>query len=81
MYFQDRISLCSPGIPGTHSVDQASLELRDPPASASGVLGIEDVHCSPWTVHLAGNAFKKKKKKIYLFEYTVTVFRHTRRGH
>jgi hypothetical protein len=26
--FQDRVSLCSPGCPGTHSVDQAGLELR-----------------------------------------------------
>jgi hypothetical protein len=26
---------------GTHSVDQAGLELRDPPASASGVLGLK----------------------------------------
>jgi hypothetical protein len=34
-FFQDRISLCSPGCPGTHSVDQAGLELRNPPASAS----------------------------------------------
>jgi hypothetical protein len=33
--FQDRGSLCSPGCPGTHSVDQAGLELRNPPASAS----------------------------------------------
>jgi hypothetical protein len=33
--FQDRVSLCSPGCSGTHSVDQADLELRDPPASAS----------------------------------------------
>ena len=32
--------LCSPGCPGTHSVDQASLELRNLPASASRVLGI-----------------------------------------
>jgi hypothetical protein len=32
---RDRISLCSPGCPGTHSVDQAGLELRNPPASAS----------------------------------------------
>jgi hypothetical protein len=38
-FFQDRVSLCSPGCPGTHSVDQAGLELRDPPASASRVLG------------------------------------------
>jgi hypothetical protein len=38
--FQDRVSLCSPGCPGTHFVDhQAGLELRDPPASASQVLG------------------------------------------
>jgi hypothetical protein len=33
--FRDRVSLCSPGCPGTHSVDQAGLELRNLPASAS----------------------------------------------
>lgn len=27
--FQDRISQCSPFCPGTHSIDQAGLELRD----------------------------------------------------
>jgi hypothetical protein len=27
--FQDRVSLCSPDCPGTHSVDQAGLELRN----------------------------------------------------
>jgi hypothetical protein len=31
----DRVSLCSPGCPGTHFVDQAGLELRNLPASAS----------------------------------------------
>uniref|UniRef100_A0A8C6GEU2 K Homology domain-containing protein n=1 Tax=Mus spicilegus TaxID=10103 RepID=A0A8C6GEU2_MUSSI len=31
---------CSPGCPGTHSVDHAGLKLRDPPASASRVLGL-----------------------------------------
>jgi hypothetical protein len=31
--FQDRVSLCSPGCPGTRSIDQAGLELRDSPAS------------------------------------------------
>jgi hypothetical protein len=41
LFFQDRVSLCSPGCPGTHSVDQASLELRNPPASASQVLGLK----------------------------------------
>jgi hypothetical protein len=39
--FQDRVSLCSPGCPGTHSVDQAVLELRDPPASDFRVLGLK----------------------------------------
>jgi hypothetical protein len=33
--------LCSPGCPGTHSVDQAGLELRNPPASASQVLELK----------------------------------------
>ena len=39
--FQDRVSLCSPDCPGTHFVDQAGLELRNPPASASQVLGLK----------------------------------------
>jgi hypothetical protein len=38
---QDRVSLYSPGCPGTHFVDQAGLELRNPPASASRVLGLK----------------------------------------
>jgi hypothetical protein len=32
---------CSPGCPGTHSIDQAGLELRNLPASASRVLGLK----------------------------------------
>jgi hypothetical protein len=40
-FFRDRVSLCSPSCPGTHSVDQADLELRDPPVSASQVLGLK----------------------------------------
>jgi hypothetical protein len=39
--FRDRVSLCSLGCPGTHSVDQAGLELRNPPASAFRVLGLK----------------------------------------
>jgi hypothetical protein len=35
--FRDRVSLCSPGCPGTHFVDQAGLELRNLPASAARV--------------------------------------------
>jgi hypothetical protein len=41
LVFRDRVSLCSPGCPGTHSVDQAGLELRYPPVSASRVLGLK----------------------------------------
>jgi hypothetical protein len=41
LVFRDRVSLCSPGCPGTHSADQAGLELRNPPASASQVLGLK----------------------------------------
>ena len=41
-FFRDRVSLCSPGCPETHFVDQAVLEiLRNPPASASQVLGLK----------------------------------------
>jgi hypothetical protein len=39
--FPDRVSLYSPGCPGTHSVDQAGLGLRNLPASASQVLGLK----------------------------------------
>jgi hypothetical protein len=33
--------VCKPGYLGTHSVAQASLGLRDPPDSASQVLGLK----------------------------------------
>jgi hypothetical protein len=39
--FGDGVSLCSPGYTGIHSVNQAGLELRNPPASASQVLGLK----------------------------------------
>jgi len=38
---RDRVSLCIPGCPGTHSVDQAGLKLRNPPVSASQVVGLK----------------------------------------
>jgi hypothetical protein len=41
LVFQDKISLYSPGCPGTHSIDLAGLELRNLPASASQVLGLK----------------------------------------
>jgi hypothetical protein len=39
--FRDKVSLYSPGCPGTHFVDQADLELRNLSASASRVLGFK----------------------------------------
>jgi hypothetical protein len=46
---QDRVSLCSPGCPGTHVVDQVGIKLRDLLAFAVGVLGLKVCipHCQP----------------------------------
>jgi hypothetical protein len=41
LFFRNRVSLCSPGCPRTHSVDQAGLELRNSPASVSQVLELK----------------------------------------
>jgi hypothetical protein len=38
---RDRVCLYSPDCPGTHSVDQAGLELRNLPASTSQLLGLK----------------------------------------
>ena len=45
--FQDRVSLYSPGCPETHSVNQASLELRNLPASDSQVPGLNVCATTP----------------------------------
>jgi hypothetical protein len=37
LFFQDRVLLCGSGCPGTCSVDQAGLELRDSPVSDSRI--------------------------------------------
>jgi hypothetical protein len=47
LIFWARASLCSPGCPGTHFVDQAGLELRNLPASASWVLGLKGCATTP----------------------------------
>jgi hypothetical protein len=62
LFFQDRVSLCSLGCPGTYSVDQAGLKLRNPPASDSQVLGLKA--CAT-TTQLN---IKLKKKKLTLEE-------------
>jgi hypothetical protein len=45
--FSRQFSLYSPGCPGTHFVDQAGLELRNLPASASQVLGLKECATTP----------------------------------
>ncbi|GAB1287602.1 60S ribosomal export protein NMD3 [Apodemus speciosus] len=42
------VFLCSPDCPGTHSGDQAGLELRNPPSSASQVLGLKACATTAW---------------------------------
>jgi hypothetical protein len=34
---RDRLSLCSPGCPGTYSIDQAGLELTEHPSASSSL--------------------------------------------
>jgi hypothetical protein len=46
-FFRDRVSPYSPGCPGTHFVDQAGLEVRNLPASASQVLGLKACATTP----------------------------------
>jgi hypothetical protein len=53
--FPDRVSLCSPGCPGTHFVDQVGLELRNPPASASQVLGLKACATTPGHIFFSYN--------------------------
>jgi hypothetical protein len=48
LVFRDRVFLCSPGCPGTSSVDQAGLELRNPPAFASQVLRLKVCATTSW---------------------------------
>jgi hypothetical protein len=47
LFFWGRVSLYSPDCPGTHFVDQAGLELRNLPASASEVLGLKECATTP----------------------------------
>ena len=50
-FFWDIVSLYCPGWPGTHSVDEAGLKLRDPPASASWVLEFKVCPSIIWLIH------------------------------
>jgi hypothetical protein len=63
LVFRDRVSLYSPGCPGPHFVDQAGLELRNSPASASWVLGLKACATTPgpWPCILDSPAWGKSQ--------------------
>jgi hypothetical protein len=61
LVFQDRVSLY--GCPGTHFVDQAGLELRNLPASASWMLGLKACFLGLF-FYISRYVFKTKLKKF-----------------
>jgi hypothetical protein len=66
--FRDRVSLCGPGCPGTHSVEQAGLGLRNPPASASQVLGLQACATTappPKLLFIISYITNQKKKNLF----------------
>jgi hypothetical protein len=72
LFFQDRVSLYSPGCPGTHFVDQAGLKLRNLPASASRVLGLKACATTPgyfvfqgW-IHISSSCQSHLKSSVEL---------------
>jgi hypothetical protein len=58
LFFQDRVSLCSPGCPGSNFEDQAGLKLRNLPASA-GIKGMHH-HCPANSTHFKGTNLQTK---------------------
>jgi hypothetical protein len=72
LVLRDRVSLYSPGCPGTHFVDQAGLKFRNPPASASQVLGLKA--CAS-TARPRKSIFNERKKKfMYNFISFIILF-------
>jgi hypothetical protein len=66
LVFRDKVSLRnSPGCPETHSVEQVGLELRNPPASASQVLGLKACATTAWLHFCFYQYFKSCKCDQY----------------
>jgi hypothetical protein len=66
-FFFETGFLCSPGYPGTHSVDQAGLELRNPPASAFEVLGLKACATTPSLIFFFNHSFWQYLDNIDIF--------------
>ena len=80
-FFRDRVSLCSSGCPGTHSVDQAGLELRNLPASASQELGLKVCATTPGKCTCCLFSFFPFLKDLFIRKYTVAVPEESVRPH
>jgi hypothetical protein len=74
-FFRDRVSLYSPGCHGTHFVDQAGLELRNPPTSASQVLGLK-----AWTIttQLRGQGHTDHSPRQRILVHTISLEEFTK---
>jgi hypothetical protein len=59
-FFETGFLCIALGCPGTHSVDQAGLKLRNPPASASRVLGLKACTTTPGFLSFLKDSFKLK---------------------
>jgi hypothetical protein len=59
LVFRDRGSLYSPVCPGAHFVDQAGLQLKNLPASASRVLGLKACATTPGKGYLSYKIIKQ----------------------
>jgi hypothetical protein len=76
LVFRDRVSLYSPGCPGTHFVDQAGHELRNLPASASRVLGLKVCATMPSTLStLKFLQLKQQSSREQAGRYLFTCFK------
>ena len=74
LFFRHRVSLYSPGSPGTHSVDQACLELRNLPASMKCLFMFSCVMHEvpqklsvPWHLYLHHHFFFFNEKLAFIF--------------
>jgi hypothetical protein len=63
LFVCNRVFLYSPGCPGIHFVDQAGLELRNTPASASQMLGLKACVTTPSKISYFSTS------NLYLFLY------------
>jgi hypothetical protein len=75
--FLDRVSLYCSSYPKSHSVDEAGLELRDLPASASQVLGLKACATTA-QLHFLKHKITREKHTPIVEHHLITNFIFTR---